>query len=272
MHPYLFGKIPSYSVMMIIGILAAVVLFRVLCKKKQVPGKIYDYYATAAIVAIAAGLGSAFLFQAVYNLIANGKFEFRGLTFMGGLIGGALTFVLFGLLSRRPERRAALLPVAELAAPCLVLAHAIGRIGCFLAGCCYGKVSEHGIYMPAVGAKVIPTQIIEAAFLFALFGLLLWFTLSDKVKGFNLASYAFDYSAFRFVIEFFRDDYRGSFIPGLSPSQFQSIILLAVGVFVVALRLKYPERFVLATDPASENSDDHTNSPDNSHEKSDEND
>ena len=54
MHPYLFGKIPSYSVMMIIGILAAVVLFRVLCKKKQVPGKIYDYYATAAIVAIAA--------------------------------------------------------------------------------------------------------------------------------------------------------------------------------------------------------------------------
>ena len=106
--------------------------------------------------------------------------------------------------------------------------------------------------MPAVGAKVIPTQLIEAAFLFALFGLLLWFTLSDKVKGFNLVSYALSYSVFRFVIEFFRDDYRGSFIPGLSPSQFQSIILLAVGVFVVALRLKYPERFVLAPESAPE--------------------
>jgi len=254
--------------MMIIGILAAVVLFRVLCAKKQVPGKFYDYYATAAIVAIAAGLGSAFLFQAVYNLIANGKFEFRGLTFMGGLIGGALTFILFGLLSRRPERRAALLPIAELAAPCLVLAHAIGRIGCFLAGCCYGKVSDHGIYMPAVGAKVIPTQLIEAAFLFALFGLLLWFTMSDKVKGFNLVSYALSYSVFRFVIEFFRDDYRGSFIPGLSPSQFQSIILLAVGAFVLALRLKFPDRFVLAPESAPETPDDPTETPEKSDETS----
>ena len=108
MHPYLFGKIPSYSVMMIIGILAAVLLFRFLCAKKRVPGKIYDYYATAAIVSIAVGLGSAFLFQAVYNLIDTGKFEFRGLTFMGGLIGGAVTFVLFGLLSKKPERKAAL--------------------------------------------------------------------------------------------------------------------------------------------------------------------
>ena len=106
MHPYLFGKIPSYSVMMIIGILAAVLLFRFLCAKKRVPGKIYDYYATAAIVSIAVGLGSAFLFQAVYNLIDTGKFEFRGLTFMGGLIGGSVTFVLFGLLSKKTERKA----------------------------------------------------------------------------------------------------------------------------------------------------------------------
>ena len=249
MHPYLFGKIPSYSVMMIIGILAAVILFRTLCSKKQVPDKIYDYYATAAIASIAVGLGSAFLFQAVYNFIANGKFEFRGLTFMGGLIGGALTFILFGLLSKRPERKAALLPVAELAAPCVALAHAIGRIGCFLAGCCYGKVSDHGIYMPAVGAKVIPTQLIEAAFLFVLFGLLMWFALKGRIKGINLATYAIGYSVFRFVIEFFRDDYRGSFIPGLSPSQFQSIILLLAGVFVLAVRLKFPERFTLAPEP-----------------------
>lgn len=267
MHPYFFGKIPAYSVMMIAGILAAVILFRVLCSKKKIPGKIYDYYATAAIASIAAGLGSAFLFQAVYNLIATGKFEFRGLTFMGGLIGGALVFILFGLLSKRPERRAALLPVAELAAPCIVLAHAIGRIGCFLAGCCYGKVSDHGIYIPAVGAKVIPTQIIEAAFLFVLFGVMLWFTLSGKVKGFNLAAYAVGYATFRFIIEFFRDDYRGSFIPGLSPSQFQSIVLLLVGVFVLALRLKYPDRFVLAPEPAPENPDaptpgDSTENPD----------
>lgn len=255
MHPYLFGKIPSYSVMMIIGILAAVLLFRFLCAKKRVPGKIYDYYATAAIVSIAVGLGSAFLFQAVYNLIDTGKFEFRGLTFMGGLIGGTVTFVLFGLLSKKPERKAALLPVAELAAPCIALAHAIGRIGCFLAGCCYGKPSDGGVYIPSVGAKVIPTQAVEAAFLFVLFGVLLWFTLSDKVKGFNLAAYAVGYSIFRFIIEFFRDDYRGSFIPGLSPSQFQSIVLLFVGIFVAALRLKRPDLFSLRTQAEADSTD-----------------
>ncbi len=245
MYPYLFGKIPSYSVMMIIGMISAILLFRILCTKNKISNNVYDYYSTAALIAIAVGLGSAFLFQAVYNLISTGIFKIQGLTFMGGLIGGSITFVLFGLITRNPERKSAFLPVAELGVPCLIVAHAIGRIGCFLAGCCYGRESEYGIYMPEVGVKVIPTQLIESAFLFVLFGVVLFFTLSHKVKGFNLVTYAVCYSIFRFILEFFRDDYRGSFIPGISPSQFQSIVLFVVGVALLVLRIKKPSLFAL---------------------------
>ena len=245
MHPFMFGgKISSYSVMLVIALIAAVALFRILSGVKKTPDKIYSYYSIAGIVSIAAGIASAFLFQAVYNFFETGVFRLRGLTFMGGLTGGALCFILFALLSRRPEIRKAFFSEAELAAPCIALAHGIGRIGCFLAGCCYGKESEHGLYFPALNARVIPTQLIEACFLFALFGVLLWMTLKNKPVGVNLIVYCLAYSVFRFIIEFYRDDPSGAFLGALSPSQAQSIILFSAGAALVVLRIKKPALYL----------------------------
>lgn len=245
MYPYMFGgKISSYSVFMVIAIIAAVVLYRFLCAKKKTPDDVYNYYSTAGIVSIAAGILSAFLFQSVYNFFETGVFRLGGLTFMGGLVGGALCFILFAVCSRRPNIRRAFFSQAEIASVCVALAHAIGRIGCFLAGCCYGKESEHGLYFPAIGKKVIPTQLYESVFLFALFAVLLVFTLKDKPKGFNLIVYCFAYSIFRFVIEFFRDDPRGAFLDVLSPSQVQSLVFFACGIALTVLRIKKPELYL----------------------------
>lgn len=242
MYPYLFGKIPSYTALMIVAILVAVVLFRVLCTKKRIPVKIYNYYSTAAIVSIFVGLLSAFLFQAIYDYAKTGIFELSGLTFMGGLMGGVVSFVSFALLSKDTTVKASFFPVAELAAPCITAAHAIGRIGCFLSGCCYGVKSEHGLDFPGIG-KVLPTQLYEASFLLLLTAILLYFVFSNKLSGFNLTLYALAYSIFRFVIEFFRGDERGAFLGALSPSQVQSIILLTVGIGLLVLRLKRPTLF-----------------------------
>ncbi len=238
MYPHLFGIefLDSYSVMMVLGILAAVLLFRTLCTIKKVDDKAYSYYSTAGLVSIAVGIFSAFLFQAIYDLIETGVFELSGLTFMGGLVGGVACFVAFGVFAKNETVKSAFFPVAELAVPCILLAHFLGRIGCFLAGCCYGKQSSHGIFMPEVGAKVIPTQLYEAIFLLVLFGIILFLTLK-KSSAFNLIIYAISYSVFRFIIEFFRDDPRGAFLGALSPSQVQSLILFTVGVALLVYKL-----------------------------------
>ena len=115
----------------------------------------------------------------------------------------------------------------------ITIAHGFGRIGCFFAGCCYGKETEawYGIQFPGLHTKVIPTQLFEAIFLFVLSAamIVLLFVVNFK---YNMSLYLISYGIWRFVIEYFRGDYRGSFIPGLSPSQFWSIIMVIAGVAV----------------------------------------
>lgn len=238
MYPKLFGIIPSYEAALVVGVLAAVALFRLFADKTKLSAKVYNYYSLDAVISIAVGLASAMLFQSVYNFIETGVFRLQGMTFMGGLIGGAACFTIIALLARDEDVKKSFFSVAELAAPCVCLAHAIGRIGCTLHGCCYGKPSEYGWLFQGVGEKVIPTQFIEACFLFALFAVLTVSTVRRKPNGFNLIIYCLAYSVFRFVVEFFRGDPRGSFVGALSPSQFQSLVLLAIGIALLVLRLK----------------------------------
>ena len=83
MYPFLFGSIPSYTVMMIVGVLAAVACFRIISDKTKLPAKIYNYYSMNAVISIAAGLLSAMLFQSVYNYFETGVFKLEGMTFYG---------------------------------------------------------------------------------------------------------------------------------------------------------------------------------------------
>ncbi len=109
--------------------------------------------------------------------------------------------------------------------------HCCGRIGCFFAGCCYGKPTDGplGIVFPDLpeagifhnGQAVLPTQLIEAIML-----LLLAIVLICLGKH-QFFIYAYVYPVFRIVIEFFRDDNRGSFVGVLSPSQFVSVLIVA---------------------------------------------
>lgn len=242
MHPYIIdGVLSSYSLMLIIGIFSALGLFKFLTKHEGISKEVYDFYSTAAVVAIAVGLCSAFLFQSVYNFLETGVFKISGLTFMGGLIGGVVTFILITVFSRKKYMRAYFFPAAELAVLSIALGLAIGRIGCFLAGCCYGVRSEHGVQFPHLPYKVLPTQLYESIFVFIVFAVLLLIVLKFKrVKGFNLIIFSYSYAIFRFIIEFFRGDPRGAYIGAISPSQFQSIVLFLVASALLFLRLYRP--------------------------------
>ena len=153
-----------------------------------------------------------------------------GFTFYGGLLfGGVILVVLLA------SSDLLIFKTLNLLIPSLVIGHALGRVGCFLGGCCYGKptASPLGVIFPenslasleyGVGTAVHPTQLYEALFLFILFFILIK-TISFKKR---IAIYLISYSIFRFIVENFRGDDRGVFIKtlNLSPSQVVSIFLL----------------------------------------------
>ena len=121
----------------------------------------------------------------------------------------------------------------DLAAPSIALAQGFGRIGCFLAGCCYGKetTSRFGVVFPQgslapSGVKLIPTQLLSSAGDFVITVVLLIFYRKSRHKGDVGALYMLLYGVGRFVLEFFRADDRGA-IGVLSTSQLISIVIVA---------------------------------------------
>lgn len=237
MHPILFKItdniiIYSYGLMVAIGLIAAVVLFRVLCDKAKIDDKAYNFYLMNAVVSIVVGFLAAALFQSVYYYIETGKWSFGALTFMGGLIGGVACFILGTVFVAKQPIQQQFWRIANLIAPSILVAHAFGRIGCFLGGCCYGKATDSwiGVQFPYPHYKVIPTQLIESAFLFLLCAALIVMLLKFKKENLLMLTYLYAYSIFRFILEFWRGDDRGGFLVGLSPSQWQSIVMFLVAV------------------------------------------
>ncbi len=257
MYPYLFHKefLPSYWIMMIAGIFAALFLFRLLARKKSLSDSVYGIFVWLILISLMGGLLGARLFQILYNLIKTQRAG-DGITFMGGLVTGiALFFVCYTVVYKRAEPYKKRLLYCDLnktvniAAPCIALGHCLGRIGCFLTGCCYGKPTDAWFGIDFVkgfglegewifyGYKRIPTQLFEAIFLLLLFGICLIFLL--KTEGYlPVLIYTYGYSVFRFILEFFRGDSSRAVTGPLSPSQWQSIALFLGAVAVTVWRIK----------------------------------
>lgn len=135
-----------------------------------------------------------------------------GLIFYGGLIFGLLTAILFCRF-----KKLSFWKVADVMAPSIALGQGIGRIGCFLNGCCYGKLTDlpWGVQFPPESPAsaefgplhlVHPAQLYSAGLDFALFFFLLWFDRRRKFDGQTFCLYVLGYAALRFGIEFLRGD------------------------------------------------------------------
>ncbi|MBE7089863.1 MAG: prolipoprotein diacylglyceryl transferase [Clostridiales bacterium] len=248
-----FVDIRMYGICIGVGILACIGVFYLLTKKKKMPSSVQDFVFFVAIVAIAVGFLFAKLYQALYNYIENPAkgFDFynAGITVMGGLIGGAgmflATYFGVGHFIFKGEKKGLHIKefgkVLNVAPICILVAHGFGRVGCLMAGCCHGaylgqEYVPGGIWMlgatTGVAGYYVPTQLYEALFLFATGGVLSWLYLK-KNCNIIMALYLIAYGAWRIFIEFFRDDHVGELIPGLKPSQWQSIIFIALGVALI---------------------------------------
>lgn len=234
MYPYnILGDFDLYTVLILIGAIGCLVLVRLLADRISLSDGLTNLTLASGIVGMALGYGAAVLFQAFYNFLATGAFVLGGgATFYGGLIGGAAGFLLSYFLGGRLFLRAENPPahfftVAALASCGITLAHGFGRLGCLMVGCCYGLPTDawYGVHMVNLGYRVIPTQLIEALFLFALCGLLVFLTLKGKRAVFAL--YLGAYGIFRFLLEFLRGDPRGeSPVSLFTPSQFTALLML----------------------------------------------
>jgi phosphatidylglycerol:prolipoprotein diacylglycerol transferase len=158
-----------------------------------------------------------------------------GLVFYGGLVGGFLGGLGYALWAKQDPWT-----MADVAAPCIVLGHILGRVGCYLNGCCFGVPTKTGwgCVFPNTAHDMElrhPTQLYEAFGLTLLFILLLvMLRYRDKYKTFPPGTggltYVTLYAPLRYVVELYRGDDRGGVFLGFSISQLTSLILAVLVV------------------------------------------
>ncbi len=253
MYPYeLFWGLDLYSILIVVGVVLCMIFIRLQADWRGLRASLQNLVLMNTVAAVVLGYGGAVLLQAFYNYMAKGTFEIvnnTGATFYGGLLGGAGMFILIYFVVghfRFPDgyHVRQFRTVSDLAAAAVTVAHGFGRLGCLMAGCCYGARCDdawYGIEMVHLGYKVIPVQLYEAIYLFLLAGIFLW--LFKRGKRYLLPSYMMAYAAWRFVAEQLRDDYRGeTVVDFLTPSQFISVLLLAGGLLLLAIQLYVDRR------------------------------
>lgn len=245
MHPFLYeagdAQLPTYGVLVALAFVAAFLLVHGRAQRAGIdPDRLPAVY-------LASGLGGLLGARALYLLAVNPAgllepsawFAAGGMAYYGGVIGGFVCLVAVALASRIP-----LLPLFDLAAPALVVALGIGRMGCFFAGCCHGAVAPIGadplallgegtlggqIWLDQVFPYVTtefhggvgrlhevplyPTQLWSAVTGLSLGGALAWAWTKRRFDGQIAALMLMTEPVVRIVIEAFRADHRGVAIP-----------------------------------------------------------
>jgi len=155
-----------------------------------------------------------------------------GLVYLGGMLAGGIFTFIFAKIKKIP------LSDFDFSIVPMLYSHSLGRVGCLLAGCCFGSETNLPWAIHLHQANRHPVQIYEA---FLLLGLA-W--LIDKKSRFALPHYLIGYGLLRFVLEFFRgDEIRGE-LANLSTSQAISLAMTLAGILVLvaAKRLKSREK------------------------------
>ncbi|MBE6700264.1 MAG: prolipoprotein diacylglyceryl transferase [Ruminococcaceae bacterium] len=234
MYPYIkiFDfSIPSYGLCLTVAILLCSFLY--INKARNFGLKVEDL-----IIVTAISVGTGLLFGGVlyiivtysiedlFYFIKNGDLSFiknTGLVFFGGLIGG-----IIGAIISAKMLKIKIEVLEKCVVPYIPLGHSIGRIGCLMAGCCYGF--EYNGFLAVKNSfhpenTYFPTQAVESALNIIIMLFLLLYTKKGRAKYNVLCTYLIMYSTIRFSLEFLRgDEIRGVYFD-LSTAQWISIII-----------------------------------------------
>jgi phosphatidylglycerol:prolipoprotein diacylglycerol transferase len=180
-------------------------------------------------------------------------FSGGGLAIYGGVLGATLGIWIYLKLSRRHQKNQHFGFYIDLVTPGIILAQAIGRVGCTINGCCYGKpapdwlpwsvVYTHPNSYAPLNIPLHPTQPYEIIFCLIGFAILLKLRgRLEAMEGALFLVYLIMYSAWRFGVGYLRSDIQ--FILGLSQSQIISLVVLAIAIFLL-VRMRH--RFKAST-------------------------
>lgn len=210
----------SFGLMLLLGLGVAILLLRARADRYGVTKEGAGDMATAALIAGVLGARLLFLLQEPKTFWQNVfKWQFQGLTSFGGLIAGAIAVLLWAR-----KRKIALPNVIDLAAPAFLAAHAVGRIGCLLNGCCFGHQCPpgtwYGVHVEGTKALHVPAQLFDSAMNVAAVGLLLWIERRNVaplvLTGWGLVLHGLA----RFVYEFWRAGTDDEVARGLASSTY----------------------------------------------------
>ena len=233
--------IHTYGLLIAAGFLVALTLAAREAKRKDIPNEsIID----VGFYALLSGVIGARLFFILTNLgnflehpLDMVKIWEGGLVFYGGVI-----FALPTAIWVAKKRGLPLWQTADIWAPPIAIGHAIGRLGCFCAGCCYGRPAEglpwsvtftNPNSLAVLGTPLHPTQLYESALELMNFLILMTLRRHQSFNGQLFLVYILNYSIIRSVVELFRgDEVRGFLFPGFSYSQ-----AISVAMFIAALSL-----------------------------------
>jgi len=249
MYPFIhvFGiKIPAYGIMLLIAVFTAYMSVVYFSKRENLPLQKLENLFIAVFIAALVG-------ARVFYVVEHDVFEAHrplfpaifevwkgGLDFFGGLI-----FALIVLFAGIKYYRLPLWKTLDVAGISVLLAHSVGRLSCWLAGCCYGKPTDLpiGVVFPPgavapAGIPLYPTQVMEATGNFIGFLLLYWLYKRKPFDGFIGAMYLIYYGTERFLLEFIRGVTPP--IPGLGLTWNQIVCLaaIAIGLAIILYRGK----------------------------------
>lgn len=238
MFPYIYIALPSYMVMAFVGGFSALMFLYFRIRTFGILFNDFLKLFLAAAIGCLAGAKALFFLTILPQIPAEYSLLdlpilllMSGYVFYGGLFGSLIALKM--ILRRMPSYTWSSLRI--FIAPAIPLFHGFGRIGCFMAGCCYGLPLADPIQLGPILLDYLPTQIIEAGFEFLLFGILVY--VGYRWKQVNLLKlYLTVYAIFRFIIEFYRGDLDRGFWIVFSTSQWISIFILGYYVFEVVKR------------------------------------
>jgi phosphatidylglycerol:prolipoprotein diacylglycerol transferase len=257
MYPILFQlghvHIYAYGFFVVVGLVVATILAVFKVRKANIQISLENAADLFFYTALSAFLGSRLLFVLINFEIYRQdplrifKIWEGGLVFYGGLVPAAA--VAFGYMR---WRRLPVWKFADLISPLIALGLSFGRVGCFLAGCCYGKetslpwavVFKNPDSLARLNVPLHPTQLYEAVNGLAIFFFLNWMERRKTFDGQIFWLFLFLYSVTRFFIEMFRGDPRG-FLFGnlLSTSQGIGVVLATAALFMLFFMSKaYPRK------------------------------
>ncbi len=255
MLPQLFqiGRffLPTYGLLVSLGVLIGLwISARNSARQGIDPEKAWNL---GILVVLAGILGAKILYIIVdWSTYAEHPSEIFSLGTLqaGGVFSGGLVAALAVAAWYIRKHSLPTLATCDAFAPGLALGHAIGRVGCFAAGCCWGKPTQHfwGVTFTNPLARIRvgtplnvplePTQLFESAVELANFFILTWLLARRKFDGQVIGAYLFLYGVARYFLEFLRDDPgRGSVFGGImTGTQLIAILLVLAGGLIWWIR------------------------------------